>query len=325
MDKIKFGILGCGTIAKRFAKALYKSGWAVPYACAARDLSRAENFASENAEEGHRILAYGSYQALLDNPEIRAVYIATVNSTHADIAKMAILSGKAVICEKPFFIHAKDAEETIALAREKQILMMEGFWTRTLPAYLKAKEWIKAGKIGDVTLIRAAFCFNIPYNDYTKDNRLFDPKTGGGAFFDVGVYNYEYVTGIMEAEPVEVQYLKQNTVTGVDGATALIMKFESGAVADTLSGINGYMEDTGIISGTKGFIKQYCYWGCKKTELYTGRSPEPEEVFTDDESEGFVHEIRHFVNLLKEGKTESDLIPLQDTLNYVKRAEEILF
>lgn len=317
MTRIKFGILGCGSIAARFAKALALSEDAELTACAARDEARAQAFAAEHGGK-----AYGSYEALLADPEVQAVYIATVHTTHAALAQMAIRAGKAVISEKPFFVNGREAEETIAMAREKGVLVMEGFWTRTMPAYLKAKEWIQEGKIGEIKLIRAAFCFNMPYDEQWKNHRLWNPEVGGGALLDAGVYPYEYVTGIMDGPPISVKATVSRAPTGVDGAVAMTLEYP-GVIANCLTAINGYMDDVAVLSGSKGYIKQYYFLGCRRTELYQGRG-ELVEVFEDPQEEGFVHEITHFCGLLRDGKTESELIPLGDNLDFAKRAEAIL-
>lgn len=315
---VKFGIIGCGSIAKRFAGALASSPVAELYACAARDKDKAEAFKNENGAE----VAYGSYDELLADENVEAVYIATIHTTHAEVAKKCILAGKAVLCEKPFFVNQKEAEETIALAKEKNVLIMEGFWSRTVPAYLKVKEWIKEGRIGKLSLIRAAFCFCMPYNDFTKEHRLWVPEKAGGALLDAGVYPYEYVTGIMDGEPDEIISVVKPAVTGVDGTVAFIMKYKD-VIADCLTSIEGNMDSTAQICGSAGFIKQYYFVGSKKAELYSPRG-ELIETYEDSEPEGFVHEIAHFVSLMEEGKTESDLVPLSSTLAFTKSADKML-
>ncbi len=318
MEKVRFGIIGCGNIAARFAKALERSPAAELYACAAREQARAEEFASQHKA----VKAYGSYEELLADEKVQAVYIATVHTTHAQIAQACILAGKAVLCEKPFFTGGKEAEETIALAREKDVLVMEGFWTRTQPAYLKAKEWLKEGKIGDVRLIRAAFCFNMPLNEQTKTHRLWDPAVAGGALLDAGVYPYEYVTGIMDGPPQKVTATVQTAPTGVDATVTMAMTYPY-AVADCLTSICGYMDGAAVISGTEGFIKQHHFIGSRKAELFD-RKGTLVDNFEDAEEEGFVHEIVHFADLFRSGRKESPYIPLEDTLDFARRVQEIL-
>ena len=318
--RLRFGIIGCGTIAARFSEALKKSSSGEAVACAARELSRAEEFAKKHEIKA----AYGSYEELLSDESVQAVYIATVHTEHAKLAKMCINAGKAVICEKPLFVNETEAKEVIALAKEKDVLVMEAFWTRTLPAFAKAKEWIKAGKIGDVSLIRAAFCFPMPYIPETKDHRLFNPKLGGGALLDVGVYPYMYATGLMEEYPEDIKITKSMGETGVDLTTGMLLRFKGGAVADLLCSINGSMDETAIISGNAGLIKQYRFYGCTKTEL-CNQLGVVLETYEDPQDEGFVHEIEHFAKLYASGKKESDLIPLADTLDFAKMVSKYFY
>lgn len=318
MGKVKFGILGCGNIAARFAKALNKSPEAELCACAARSMEKAEGFAASHGGK-----AYGSYEALLADPAVQAVYIATVHTTHAELAKMVIEAGKPVICEKPFFTNGKEAKEVIALAKEKQVLIMEAFWTRTQPAYQKMMEWIREGKIGEMRMIRAAFCFPMPYSEELKNHRLWNPELGGGALLDAGVYPYEYVTGIMGGAPKELQTMVDWAPTGVDMTVSMNMKYENGVIADCLTSVGGYMDSESVISGTKGYIKQYYFLGCRKMELYQGREGLV-EVYEDPEEEGFVHQIAHFAGLVRAGKKESDVNPLSLTLDFAEKVDLIL-
>lgn len=315
---IKFAIIGCGAIAARFAKALDTSSGARLYACAARDLDRAQTFAEEHGAEK----AYGSYQAVYEDPEVDAVYVATVHTAHAPIARDCILAGKPVLCEKPFFVNAKEAGEVIALARERQVLVMEAFWTRILPAYRKAKDWVDGGKIGKPRLIRAAFCSCAPYREELKHHRLWDPRQGGGALLDIGVYPYLYVTGLLGGPPQEMFSATLPAPTGVDLTVSMILKYPH-TLAECLASIGGWMDDTAVISGSEGYIKQPRFWGCREAELYNARG-ELVERFVDPETEGFVHEIAHFVELYRAGATESPLIPLDSTLDFAKRVEGIL-
>ncbi|MBR1658768.1 MAG: Gfo/Idh/MocA family oxidoreductase [Oscillospiraceae bacterium] len=315
---VAFGILGCGRIAARFAKALEKSDRGTLAACAARDRARAEDFA---ARFGCR--ACDSYEALLADPAVEAVYIATVHSAHAALTRAAIGAGKAVLCEKPFFVSAAEGRELAALAREKGVLLMEGFWTRTQPAYQKAVQWLREGKIGAPRLIRAAFCFHLPFNDATRGHRLFDPATAGGALWDAGVYPYQFATGLMGEPPVETRSLVTWAPSGVDLSAGMTLRFRNGVLADLLCSIGGVLDNTGIISGSEGYITLDYIPGPRRAALYTGQN-ETAELFEDPETEGFVHEIAHFAGLVESGRIESDINPLSLTLDFTERAESIL-
>lgn len=315
---IKFGIIGCGGIAARFAKALAASKEASLYACAAREQSRAEAFARAHGAEK----AYGDYQSLLGDEKVDAVYIATVHTAHAQNARDCILAGKPVLCEKPFFVSAREAREVVTLARERQVLTVEAFWTRMLPAFRKVKEWIDGGKIGGVQLIRVAFCFCMPYREEMRRHRLWDPRQGGGALLDLGVYPYEYVTGLMGGPPLKLYSATLPGPTGVDLTVSMTLKYKA-ALAECLASMGGWMDDTAVISGTNGYIKQPKFWGSREAELYDA-SGSLVERFYDPEEEGFVHEITHFAELVRSGATESPLIPLRDTLDFAQRVEGIL-
>ncbi|MDO4458540.1 MAG: Gfo/Idh/MocA family oxidoreductase [Clostridia bacterium] len=318
MSKMKYGIIGCGVIAKRFSTALAKSATSELYACAARDKDRAEAFAKGNGAK----VAYGSYEELIADPEVDAIYIATIHNKHAKIAEMCINGGKPVICEKPFFVSGEEADRVITLAKEKNVLIMEAFWTRMQPSYLKIKEWIKDGKIGDITMIYAAFAFCVPYNEQTKNSRLFLPETAGGALLDVGVYPYEYITGIMEGEPEEFLYCVDRFRTGVDGSVAMIMKYP-GCIATGLTSITATLDTNAEICGNNGRIKHYYFPGGKKAELFNQQG-EIVETFTDDEDEGFVYEVEHFTELIRSGKKDSDMIPLKDVRAFAYQVDKIL-
>ena len=302
-----------------FAGALNQSESAQLYAVAARDPQRAAGFAGKYGASK----SYGSYQELLADPEVDCVYIATVNSTHASIAEMCIAAGKPLICEKPFFMSREEGERVIAAAREAGVLIMEGMWSRCIPAYHKVKQWIMNGRIGDVRLIRSAFCFPMPYTQETKSNRLFDPATGGGACLDVGVYPYEYATGIMNAPPDECKIMTVTGPTGVDLSVGLFLKYNSGVIADCLASIAGFMNEDAVVSGNDGYILQKYFYGSRRCELYDN-SHNLLESFDDPVEDGFVHEIRHFCEMLRDGRLESSYIPLADTLDFTGVYEKLL-
>ena len=317
--KTRFGIIGCGFIAGRFAEAIRQSESAQLHAVAARDPERAAEFARKHGASK----SYGTYQELLDDPEVDCIYIATVNSTHAPIAQMCIAAKKPVICEKPFFISIEEGNRVIAAAREAGVLIMEAMWSRCSPAYHKVKQWIADGKIGDVRLIRSAFCFPMPYTEETKDYRLFDPTTGGGACLDVGVYPYEYATGIMDAPPDECKILKVMGPTGVDLSVGLFLKFGSGVIADCLASICGMMTEEAVVGGSQGYILQHRFYGSRRCELYD-LSNNLVDSFDDPVEDGFVHEVNHFCDMLREGRLESTNIPLADTLDFTGVYEQLL-
>ena len=314
--KTKFGILGCGGIAGRFAAALKLSESGELYAAAARDEARARAFIERHGSGK----AYGSYRELIEDGNVEIVYISLVHSQHFEAAKMCVEHGKPVICEKPFFITAREAEELSALAKEKNVLIMEAMWTRCLPCFQKAREWAQSGAIGDVRLIDAAFCFNFPYD---PKHRLYDPDTAGGALLDAGVYPYEFVTGILGEKPAEIKAVARKAPNGVDETIVMSLGFDGGALASAITSIGVRASETAHIYGTNGSIRVERFLRSRKCELLN-EAGEVIERFEDDQAEGFVHEIEHVVDLHRRGLKESPLIPIADNIDFARAADLIL-
>lgn len=315
-NKIRLGIIGCGGISNRMAGAFAHSGEVELCACAARDKSRAEAFADKFGAKK----AYGNYEELIEASDVDAIYIGTVHTEHFAAAKKCVEAGKPVLCEKPFFISAKEARELTGLARRHNILIMESMWMRFLPAVQKIREWIRNGRIGELKTIQADFCFDFPYNEKNRNFRLWNPEVAGGALWDAGVYVYEYFTFLVGEHPDRVQGIPL-WEHGVDAVTALQLHFPSGILATGRCGF--YSSDqTAQITGTEGSIRSKDFWQARTCELY--RNNEMIERFEDAETEGFIYEIRHFANLVRRGKTESPIIPFADMIDFVENAEKIL-
>lgn len=316
--KVKFGIIGCGHIAKRFAKNLAISKGGELYSAAARDVERAQALIDEFGGN----VAYGNYLDLICDENVEIVYISLIHNLHFEVAKLCVEHGKAVICEKPFFLTKSEAVELAELAYTKNILIMEAMWTRCLPAFLKSKEWIKNGKIGEVKLIDAAFCFQFPLTEQTKAHRLYNPKTAGGALLDVGVYPYEFITGILEEKPVEIQAVVQKASTGVDETICMSMLFNSGAIGNAKASIAVNTSDIAYIYGTKAHIKIDRFYAATSCELI-GNDGELLQKSTEPCDDGFIYEIEHICELYRAGKTESPLIPISDSIDFAEAADII--
>ncbi len=313
---IKYGIIGLGVIAQVFAKALNIINGAELTAVASSNRERAGLFARKfNSKK-----ICNSYIELIKDKDIDVVYVALTHNLHFEIVKMCIENGKAVICEKPLFTNKKDAEELIALSRENKVLLMEAMWTRCLPSFQKAKKWVDEGRIGDIKLIDAKFCFNAPYD---PKHRLFNPELAGGSLYDVGVYVIEFTTGILGEKPDKVSGFASKAETGVDDFAVINMSFKSGALAMLSCGTRAYVNRDAGIYGTNGRIIVYEFFSSKKCELYDNNN-NLVESFEDNCQDGFIYQIRHFNDLFKNGKLESEIIPLDDTLNCADVFDKLL-
>ncbi|HEY5561243.1 MAG TPA: Gfo/Idh/MocA family oxidoreductase [Clostridiaceae bacterium] len=304
--KVKFGIIGLGGIAARFAAVLNTVEGVELVSVASSDKTRAETFANKFGASR----AYNSYEDLVKDKEVDVVYIALTHNFHFEAIKLCLNNNKGVLCEKPMTINKKDAKELIALSKEKNVLLMEAMWSRFTPAFIKAKEWVNGGKIGDVKLVDASFCFNFPYD---PEHRLFNPKLAGGSLFDAGVYPIEFITGILGENPNLVNGFSKIGKSGVDEFAIMNMSFETGALATLSCGLSANTNGDGYIYGTKGHVVVYNFIGSKKSELYDNNN-KLIESFEEDFQDGFIYEIMHFADLYRNNKIESDIIPFKDNV-----------
>ena len=178
---LRWGILGCGRIARALAKAMQATPTAQLVAITSRSQERADAFASEfDVPRSH-----GSYEAVLANPEVEAVYIATVHPEHAEWAIKAAEAGKHILCEKPVTMNLGEAEQVIAAAEANKVFFMEAFMYRWHPQFAKVVEILQSGMLGELRLIESHFCF---HPEYKPTDRLFNKGLGGGAILDIGCY-----------------------------------------------------------------------------------------------------------------------------------------
>ena len=222
--KVRYGIIGLGNISNKFADAVNREKDIELVAVAARDQARADAFAKKYKAQK----AYGSYAEIIADPDVDIIYIGVTHNFHYDVVKECLNKHKAVICEKPLVLTKKEAEELAALAEKNNTLLMEAMWTRCMPAYRKAQEWIRAGKIGQVKLVSANFCF---LGTYDPESRWYNPKLAGGSLFDLGVYPIEFSTGMVGENPASVSGVAKIAPTGVDESAAVGMSFPGGAIA----------------------------------------------------------------------------------------------
>jgi predicted dehydrogenase len=303
---LRMGIVGLGIIAERFAAVMKNAKAVALTAVAARDRAKAEAFARRFGAAK----ACSSYLDLIRDEEVDAVYIALTHNYHYEIARLCLEAGKAVICEKPLVTTKKEAESLAALARSRKLLLMEAMWTRCIPAFRKARQWVGEGKIGAVKLVEAGFCFKAPFE---PEGRIFNPKLAGGGLYDAGVYPIEFATGILGENPDRIGGFASIGVTGVDEYASISLGFPSGALASLSCGVTAAAPRDAKVYGSEGSVVLHDFLGARKCERF---DPEGRlaESFEEDFADGFIYQIEHFASLRREGKTESGLIPLADSI-----------
>lgn len=312
---VRFGIIGLGTIAKKFAAACNQSERASLHGVASRSLEKSEKF----AEEFGAGKAYDSYDDLLADEEIDAVYIAVINTAHFEAVKKSLLAGKAVLCEKPMGISYAQTEELIQLAVRKKLLLMEGIWTHFLPCIKKVHEWVEEKKIGTMKYMDTAFSF---YAGVNPESRLYNRQLGGGAALDVGSYCLSFLLAFDKSGIDDFHSAVYVGETGVDEMGTLTIQFQDKVVGRGMFGIQARAGDDARIYGEQGYIKLNHFWKCQRAELYNARG-ECCDVVEDAVENGFVYEIDAFCNALENGQTEVSEVSHSLSLTCAKLLDKI--
>ncbi len=316
MTKFKWGIMGPGRIAGKFARNLSVLPDAEIYAVASRSLDRAQQYGNEYGATN----CYGSYEALLDDPGIDVIYIATPHVKHCENALMCLERGIPVLCEKPFAMNRGEVEQMIQMAKEKNVFLMEAMWTRFLPSILKAQEIIAAGKIGAVTGVKADFGFQGPTD---VNHRLLNKALGGGSILDIGIYPI-FLSLLVLGKPDSIQVASTLSATGVDVDTGILMKYGNEAIAQLHSCVISHTETEAFIYGEKGLIHIPRRWHASdKLEVrYYDGGKEIHEF--DYKSTGLYFEAMEVMRCIRAGKTESDLMTHDLSLDLITLLDEIV-
>lgn len=315
MKKIRWAIMGTGTIAKSFAKGLSFLDDAELYAVASRSMETAVSFGQDYSAKKY----YGKYEDMVKDAEVDVVYIATPNSSHKDNILLCLNNGKAVLCEKPFTLNAKETEEVIRLAREKNLFLMEGMWTRFFPIMHKVREWIDEGKIGPIRMVTADFGFR---REGDPEERKIGLHRAGGALMDVGIYPISFASWVLGRSVVDIKGVASLYETGVDELSAMTFKYDGGQMAVLSCSINTPTLKEARIIGNKGVIIIPDFARATSATLSV-IGHEPITVTFPLEGNGYNYEAAAVMACLREGKVESDAIPLDETLSIIKSMDEL--
>ncbi|MDF2540069.1 MAG: dehydrogenase [Herbinix sp.] len=308
--KFKWGIVGPGMIANAFADAVKVVSDAEVIAVSGRNIDKVNEFADR-----HNITKrYGTCDGVIEDKDVDAVYIALPNTLHYEYIKKAIDAGKPVLCEKPLVLNAAESEKIIAYAREKKVFLMEAIWTRFQPIHQTIKEWIANGEIGEVSMIHADFAFNVPW---PAGDRHINNELGGGAIMDVGVYVVSYMHQILGQHPDKVIGLAHVDENLVDVKNSFIMSYKNGVIVSGSTAVVTDIPQDCYIYGSKGHIVVKNFW--RSTESYIEvRGEKVKEATAPFVGNGYEGEAIEVMNCVRAGKTESDLLPLDDSLAYAK-------
>ncbi|MBN2084329.1 MAG: Gfo/Idh/MocA family oxidoreductase [Anaerolineales bacterium] len=316
MDAIRWGILGTGGIAQKFAEALALLPDARMTAVGSRTKESADAFGAKWKIPNR----HGSYAALMADPEVDAVYIATPHTLHSENALGCLAAGKAVLCEKPFTINARQAEEVITLARRKKIFLMEAMWTRFLPVFQKIRSLLAEGAIGEVRQMQADFAFQAAYD---PKGRLFDPALGGGALLDLGVYPVSFASMVFGEAPRRLVSVASLGKTGVDEQSAAVIEYSAGRLAVVSCALRFDSPQVAHIIGTGGRIRVHPAWWHADTITVSRAGREDEIITLPNLGNGYPHEAVEVMECLRGGKLESRVMPLEESLRIMQTLDAI--
>lgn len=308
---IKWGILSTGWIAHQFATDLAHASNGVAYAVGSRTQESADEFA-----RNHGIpVAYATYEELVSDPEVDAIYIGTPHPFHKENALLALRAGKPVLCEKPFTVNSAELEEIVAYARQQKLFLMEAMWSRYIPANAKVREWLAAERIGEVRLVKADLGFRA---DWNPEGRLLNPALGGGALLDVGIYPISFASMVFGPHPEAVSSTVHIGETGVDEHFSLLLSYGDGKSASLNGGIRLKLHEEAYVYGTEGYIVvKGTLVNPKSAELYIGG--ELVETFEDDRASiGYSFEAEEVGRCLQAGLTESPVMTLDESVAILK-------
>lgn len=246
MKKLKWGILGPGSIARDFAQALNRVNGEV-YAVASRNKERAEKFARENNVKK----AYGSYDEIIKDKDIDVVYIATPHSNHYEYIIKSLNNNKHVLCEKAITVNERELEEALKIAREKNLVLEEAMTLFHMPLYEKVIKKINKEDLGKVNMVQVSFG---SFKEYDENNRFFNLDLAGGALLDIGTYALSFARYFLSSMPEEILSTVKKAKTGVDEQSGIILKTKEDEIATISLAFRSKMPKRGIVSCDNGFI-----------------------------------------------------------------------
>ena len=330
LDAVRWGILGAGSIANAFAKALGTITAGELVAVGSRDAAKAEAFIRDGGFDADRVRAHGGYAALLADPDVDAVYIATPHPMHARAVVAALEAGKHVLCEKPLGVTASEVEVMIEAAHASGCFLMEAFKDRFHPQTEAVLKAVRDGRIGTVRRIEASFGFDLGDPAGKEDGRLLNPALAGGGILDVGCYPIEWIRAVAGAalgapadapfaEPVKVSGGGVIGDTGVDELAAVTLVFEGGILGLAETAIRANLPNSSTIVGDRGTIHVPDPW----LNDWTNPSPGRFEIRSDGDTEtvevpstltGFAYEARAASEAIRAGAVECPAMSWADSL-----------
>ena len=306
MDSVRWGVVGPGRIADKVVRDLPLVDGATGVAVASRSAERAAAFADR-----HDIpRTHDSYRAIVDDPDVDVLYIATPHPQHRAVALAALRAGKAVLVEKAFTVTPDATREIAALAAETGVFAMEAMWTRFQPAIARMRELIADGVVGEVRSVQVDLGVRNPLD---PDDRFLDPALGGGALFDLTVYPISLAQMVF-GDPTAVSASGTVTSQGVDLEESVLLTFAGGQTAVMTTTLRCATPGQARVFGTDGWIDVLPRFHHPDTIVLHRHGHDPEPITRPATGGGYYHELAEVTECLLAGRRESAVMPLSDTV-----------
>ena len=315
MSEFKWGIIGTGGIARAFATDIALLGDHVVAAVGSRSLEKAESFVK--SIPGAK--AYGSYEDLLNDTNIDAIYVATPHPSHKENVIAALNAGKPVLCEKPFAVNAAEAKEMVAAAKANNVALMEAMWARFLPHYAKIREIVASGVLGQITTIHADHGQRLADQNIP---RLVEPSLAGGALLDLGIYPISFAHMVL-GKPDSITSSATFTDKGVDASSTAIFNYKSGAQAILTSNMMVSTPCRATICGTLGKIeidRTFYNPASMRVIMHDGTTT---EYPTDYKGHGLREQAKEFERVVRSGAMNSPILTPDESIEIMGSLDEI--
>ena len=314
MNNFSWGILGPGGIARAFAKDLTLLEGHTIGAVGSRSLSNAQSFADDFGGT-----AYGSYEELINDSTIDAIYVATPHPAHHDNVISALDAGKAVLCEKPFAVNAKQAQAMVDAASRNKVALMEAMWARFLPHYAQVREIIASDVLGPIFSIHADHGQRLADQNIP---RLIEPQLAGGALLDLGIYPISFAHMIL-GNPVAINSSAVMTDKGVDAQSSMIFTYENGAQAVLTTTMIEQTPCRAVVAGLNGWLeidRTFYNPASMRVVLNDGSVTEYPNTYS---GHGLREQAESFKQLVQSGKLQSDILSWKDTVDIMKSMDTV--
>ena len=314
MSNFSWGILGPGGIAQAFAKDLtFIEGHTIG-AVGSRSLANAQSFAKTFGGT-----AYGSYEELVADSGIDAIYVATPHPAHHDNVILALNAGKPVLCEKPFAVNAQQAQAMVDAAAKNKVALMEAMWARFLPHYAKVREIMASGVLGPILSIHADHGQRLADQGIA---RLVDPQLAGGALLDLGIYPISFAHMIL-GNPTSITSKAVMTDRGVDAQTSMIFSYDNGAQAVLTTTMIEQTPCRAVVAGLHGWLeidRTFYNPASMRVILNDGSVTEYPNAYV---GHGLREQAESFKQIVQSGAVESKVLTWKDTIDIMKSMDTV--